>query len=520
MNREDIISRETFELIFETNPDAIMISRLNDGYIVRINEGFTKLTGYSIDETVGKTSADIKLWKDPGHRSRILTVINEKGVVENEEVEYQRKDGTAFIGLSSGRKFNIHETPHIFSVVRDITKRKIAEEKLRMLEEKYRNLVWAMQVGVLIQGPHSEILLSNPKALELLGISEEQLLGKTSFDPDWNVIHEDGTPFPGPTHPVPQSIATRKPVRNIIMGVFRPVSKDSVWLLVDAEPQLNPDGTIQQVVCTFIDISKRKKAENEIQILNNTLEKRVADRTHELELKNLELAFKNKELAFKNKELEQFTYIASHDLQEPLHTLTNFTKLVQQEYSGKMDKEGLQYIEFIYHSTERMRDLIKGLMDYSLLGKESARKTVDCSGIVTDVLTDLTNLIQENKALITVEELPCINGYETEIKLLFQNLIINAIKFRRREISPEIKIFTKSDDKEWTFSIEDNGIGIREQDKEKIFIIFKRLHNRNEFGGTGIGLSHCKKIVELHGGRIWVDSNISGGSTFKFTIPM
>lgn len=139
-----------------------------------------------------------------------------------------------------------------------------------------------MQVGVLLQGPNAEILLSNPKGLELLGLTEDQLLGKTSFDADWNVIHEDGTPFPGPTHPVPQAIATRQAIHEVVMGVYRPVTRDRVWLLVDAVPQLNSDGSVEQVVCTYFEITKRMRAEEALNQLNADLESRVKERTEEL----------------------------------------------------------------------------------------------------------------------------------------------------------------------------------------------------------------------------------------------
>jgi len=142
------------------------------------------------------------------------------------------------------------------------------------IDLKFKNMVNDMQVGVMLQNVHSEILLCNPKALELLGISEDQLLGKTSFDPDWNVIHEDGTPFPGNTHPVPQAIATQQSVHNVIMGVYRPVNNDRVWLKVDAELQLNSNGTVLQVVCSFVDITKRKHAEEQLIIANNEIRKR------------------------------------------------------------------------------------------------------------------------------------------------------------------------------------------------------------------------------------------------------
>jgi PAS domain S-box-containing protein len=157
-----------------------------------------------------------------------------------------------------------------------------AEEALRESEQRFRTLIRDLHVGVILQGPRAEILHSNQAALDLLGLSEDQLLGKTSLDPDWNVIHEDGTPFPGPAQPVPQAIATRRPVRDVVMGVFRPISGDRVWLLVDAEPQLAPNGEVRQVICSFSDITARRQAELAVRELNDTLEQRVAEQTQEL----------------------------------------------------------------------------------------------------------------------------------------------------------------------------------------------------------------------------------------------
>jgi PAS domain S-box-containing protein len=164
----------------------------------------------------------------------------------------------------------------------DITDRKKIEEVIRHNEERFRKMIKDMQVGVLLQSPQTEILVSNPTALELLGLSEDQLMGKTSFDPDWNVIREDGSSFPGPDHPVPQAIAMRRSVRDVIMGVYHPKIKEYVWLLVCAEPQLNEDGSVRHVVCTFVDITRRKKAEQELKQLNEELESRVKERTAEL----------------------------------------------------------------------------------------------------------------------------------------------------------------------------------------------------------------------------------------------
>ena len=232
-----------------------------------------------------------------------------------------------------------------------------------------------------------------------------------------------------------------------------------------------------------------------------------------------ELVIVNNELVFTISELNQFTYISNHDLQEPLRTMTTFSQMLHDEYQGKLDEDGNRYLEFIHNSALRMSRMVKDLFEYSLLGKESVKTLLDCNKIVDAVLSDLGDLIKQNNVKITVRELPVINGYETEMRLLFQNLIVNAIKFQKQDSSPEISISAERVEKHWLFSIRDNGIGIEETYREKIFIIFQRLHNRTEYGGTGIGLAHCKKITEMHGGKIWVESTPEIGSVFKFTIP-
>ena len=203
-----------------------------------------------------------------------------------------------------------------------------------------------------------------------------------------------------------------------------------------------------------------------------------------------------------------------------MRTLTNYTKLIQEEYAVKLDEEENKYIWFISDSADRMRVLVTGLLQYSILGKEKVLSMVDFNKLVDEVLSDLAKSIEAINAKITVQKLPMLNGYSTELYLLFHNLISNAIKFHKKEISPEIKISVELLEQEYKFAIQDNGIGIKEKDKENIFIIFKRMVKRDEFEGTGIGLAHCKKIVELHGGEIWVESNKNEGSTFIFTIPI
>jgi light-regulated signal transduction histidine kinase (bacteriophytochrome) len=240
----------------------------------------------------------------------------------------------------------------------------------------------------------------------------------------------------------------------------------------------------------------------------------------ELDIQKGMLEVVNENLEIRNKEIEQFSFMASHDLQEPLRTLTNFSRLIKEEYAEKLDVDGNKYIEFIYNSAIRMKDLVRGLLEYSLLEKSNLLLAVDCNKVVNEALSDLNDAINANNATVTVQELPQILAYATELRLLFQNLISNAIKFSKKDVSPEIIISAAKRDKDWLFSVKDNGIGIREQDKEKIFILFKRIHDRDEYVGTGIGLAHCKKIVDMHRGKIWVESNIESGSTFMFTIPI
>lgn len=257
----------------------------------------------------------------------------------------------------------------------------------------------------------------------------------------------------------------------------------------------------------------------EIQKLNFELEKKVKERTETLLKREITLAEQNQKLQNQNKELEQFTYITSHDLQEPLRSLISFSELLEKEFSDKLDGNGAIYIDFITKSSKRMRALVKGLLDYSRIGNNKELVETDCNQIINDVQDDMTSIIQESEAKITIDTLPVLKCYPTEMRQLFQNLISNAIKFRKKDSIPEIKISVTENQNNWIFSVQDNGIGIDQKDIQKLFVIFKRLNNRDEYEGTGIGLAHCKKIVELHGGTIWANAELNKQSTFTFIIP-
>lgn len=235
---------------------------------------------------------------------------------------------------------------------------------------------------------------------------------------------------------------------------------------------------------------------------------------------NAEKAMKEyaRELEFRNKELEQFVYIASHDLQEPLLTVNNFVGLLRDEYSEQLDENGELYLDFIHQSTERMKSLIKGLLDYARLGTHQPKKLVNCNYLLDSIQADLFSQIEAADAEIIYQNLPVIYGYETAIRQLFQNLISNALKFRKSNVPPKIHVSALNDDDYWKFEVRDNGIGIEARFTEKIFVIFQRLHGRSDYEGHGIGLSHCKKIVELHNGEISVESVVGEGSRFYFTL--
>ncbi|KYC41527.1 hybrid sensor histidine kinase/response regulator [Scytonema hofmannii PCC 7110] len=225
------------------------------------------------------------------------------------------------------------------------------------------------------------------------------------------------------------------------------------------------------------------------------------------------------ELKRSNQELEQFAYVAAHDLQEPLRAITSYTQILVQEYQERLDGTAIEYMDFIVDGTTRMQQLIQDLLTYSRVGTRNKVFVLTDSNYVLDrALKNLQVAIAENHAIVTHDHLPTIQGDKIQLIQLFQNLIGNAIKFRREEIS-QVHISAELKDREWLFSVRDNGIGIKPTYLDRIFEIFKRLHTRQEFPGTGIGLAICKKIVNRHHGRIWAESEPGVGTTFYFTFP-
>jgi len=231
-----------------------------------------------------------------------------------------------------------------------------------------------------------------------------------------------------------------------------------------------------------------------------------------------QLANYARELERSNKELEEFAYIASHDLQEPLRMVGSFLQLLQRRYKDKLDKEANEFIHYAVDGAERMKRLIGDLLNYSRTHKERVIEKVDIGEIIREALKNLTASVNDSGAMIQFEDMPILNADPAQMLQLFQNLISNSIKFRKEGAIPVIKIAAIKDNEHWLFSVEDNGIGIDQQYAEKVFVIFKKLHSKAKFEGTGIGLAIAKKIVEHHGGRIWFESAPGKGTTFYFTL--
>ena len=226
----------------------------------------------------------------------------------------------------------------------------------------------------------------------------------------------------------------------------------------------------------------------------------------------------NQELARSNAELEQFAYVASHDLQAPLATIASYAQLLEKRSQDKLDSQAKKFIGNIVHGCMRMQTLIDDLLEYSRVGRsQKPFQPTDCDRVVEEALANLQAAIRETKAVVSYSDLPVVTGDLSQLVQLFQNLIDNAIKYRH-EAPPAIRISACKSENNWLFSVSDNGIGIAPGHQERIFQIFQRLHTQKEYSGTGMGLAICQKIVQRHGGSIWVESAPGEGSTFHFTL--
>ena len=380
--------------------------------------------------------------------------------------------------------FNENNTPvRMLGTVQDITARKNAEVKIQRLA----NIVESSNDAIITISIDGIITSWNKGAEQIYGYSSKEIIGKDVSIPAPEHLKNE-------TKTLIEKVKLGEKIQHYVTSRLRKDCK-LIYVSIALSPVFDASGELVAISAIVRDITELKKAD-EI------------------------LKFKLEELARSNKELEQFAYVSSHDLQEPLWVITGYLQLLQRRYQGNLDDKADKYIHFAVDGAFRMQNLINDILEFSRVTTITREPgPTNCEFILNQVLFNLKSFIKENKAIISHGSLPEVMIDSTQLVQIFQNLIINGIKFHS-EVAPKIHIAAEKKTNEWVFSVQDNGIGIDPQYSEKIFEIFKRLHTREKYPGTGIGLAICKKIIERHCGRIWVESELGKGSTFYFTLPI
>lgn len=432
----------------------------------------------------------INFFKEGTHRSRIEATVQEciatgkpydvelMIVTATGEDRWIRAIGTPI--LRDDKVIRLRGT------FQDIDVRKRAEIKISEESIFLQTLIDNIPINIYTKDLLSRKTMINRSELELMGLEDSStVIGKT-----------DHELFPKES----ADISRKEDVEVMKTGIpilSRETSMDlgennKHWFLTSKIPIKNSEGNVTGLLGVSVDITERK--ENEEKLKNYAI------------------------LESKSAEMEQFAYVASHDLREPVLTIKNYLNILFEDYGEKLGEGSKRYSNTILNALNRMELLIGGLLDYARLSRQKDLEQVDLNEAVKNVLESLDSLIVSSQATVKVSKLPRIKGYPIEIELLFQNLITNGIKFHHPDRLPVVEIERKKYGSGWMFLVRDNGIGIEPEYIEEVFVMFKRLHSRRLYEGTGIGLSHCRKIVELHNGKIWVESEPGIGSVFCFTI--
>jgi PAS domain S-box-containing protein len=481
-------SEERFRVLFEQAADCILLLEIVPEGIPVIrdaNNATFRLLGYERDALIGQPVSLIEAAPDASKvvDERRKNILSGLGTIF--EARHLCKDGTIRDFECSVTEMQIGSKTLAISVERDITERKQAEEALRKSESRYKTLVDNLPQKVFLKDRNMVYVSCNASFALDLGIDIEECGGKTDYD---FFLKELADKYRADDKRIMESGATEEFDEGYI--------KDEQGLIIHTvkTPIRDENGEVAGLLGIFWDITEQRLAEER---LKKTL----------------------KDLARSNKELEQFAYVASHDLQEPLRMVSSYTQLLERRYKDKLDTDANEFIAYAVDGANRMQRLIQDLLVYSRVSSKGKPLTpTDCNAVLGTVRINLSVAIEENNARVTHDELPIVTADDTQLVQVFQNLIGNAIKFHSEE-PPRIHVSAEKNKKEWIFSVRDNGKGIDPQYHERIFVIFQRLQGKGEYPGTGIGLAICKRIIERHGGRIWVESEPGEGSTFYFTLP-
>jgi PAS domain S-box-containing protein len=455
-------------------------------------------TGYVPD-----LSQVLNFYKEGKTRDRITQCVQaciEHGTAWDEELQIVTAKGNLkWIKTIGNAEFREGKCIRFYGSFQDIDERKKAELEIKEKAVQLQTLSNNLPDTIMFQFVRE---LTGVMRFTYISNSVQQLTGKTAEevmqDPSilYSTIHEDDRQKA--TEAGEASFRNITPFNEVVHS--RNFKGETGWIRVRSVPRKLADGAVIWDG-VYTNITEQKKAEILLGQLNETLEKKAV------------------ELETSNNELEQFAYVASHDLQEPLRMISGFLQLLEKRIAGQLDETTKQYIGFAVDGAERMKTLIQDLLMYSRIGSNKEDFTiVDLNEVMQYTGRLLEGIIKETGTIITVKSLPVIRANKTLISQLLVNLVSNALKYHGDK-KPEIEVGYIEDPGAWIFYVKDNGIGIDSKFFDRVFIIFQRLHNKNEYSGTGIGLAICKKIVEIHKGKIWIESELSKGSTFYFSIP-
>jgi PAS domain S-box-containing protein len=503
-------SEEKFRSVIEQSNDGIVLAD-SEGIIIAWNTSAERIFGLDRAEVLGSPLWDVQYqvapeaYKTETGYAQIKTMLSQlfetqqaDWLGELQVSEIQRPDGTRrFVEASI---FPIHTGKAFMagSIIRDITEQKRAEEELERERDFNSIILDTVDALVIVLDPEGRIVRFNHACEVCSGYTFEEVQGRKF----WDVLLLE------------EEKAAVEAVFDDLRTRALPNRFENFWVTKEGRNRLiawsnavltGEDGAVEYIMGTGIDITERREAERTLSHRSQALAQHA------------------RALARANEDLERFAYVVAHHLQEPLRTIVSYTQLLAKRQTGQTDSDEEQFRAYIVDSALYMRDLLRDLLAYSALDREAkVWQVVSSEKILARVLERLREDIAESEAQVTHDPLPAVKVDAGQLCRVFQNLVENAIKFRlqsKASAPPRIHISAEREMEVWVFSVQDNGIGIAPEYVERIFQVFERLHTRQAYPGTGIGLAMCKKIIEQHGGKIWVESELGQGTTFYFTIP-